>query len=104
MARFCGKLGFSHTKETRLGIYEEVVEEKTYYGDIIKDTRLNEKSSNLNDNISISNKVSVISNDYLIQNVSHLKYVVYLGAKWEVKSFDIERPRIIIYLGGLYNG
>ncbi len=104
MAKFCGKLGFSITKETRLGIYEEIVEEKKYYGDIIKDTRMNEKTSNLNDDISISSKVSIISNDYLIQNVSHLKYIIYLGVKWEVKSFDIERPRIIIYLGGLYNG
>lgn len=108
MARFCGKIGFASTEEVdpigRPGVFEDVVHEKTYYGDVLQNTRKWEKTDDVNDNLNISNKFSIIADKFAVENFQYIKYVNYFGANWKVTTVDIQYPRLILSVGGLYNG
>lgn len=104
MAKFYGQIGFVEIKETRPGVYNEVVKEESYRGDILTDTRRHESSENLNDDINISNTISIIANDHLYQKVFAIRYVKWLGVRWKVKDISVEPPRLRLTVGGVYNG
>lgn len=103
MARFCGKIGFSETIETRPGIWEEDIIEKTYYGDITRSSMRWTDGKSTNDNISISNTISIIADSYAYNNAHLMKYVEFMGTLWKIESIEVERPRLLLSLGGEYN-
>lgn len=102
MAKFYGPIGFGTTQETTAGVYELVITEKNFYGDILINNRKLENSGNLNDNINISNQISIVANPWAINNMYDIKYVTYKNKKWKVVLAEEKYPRIILTLGGLY--
>lgn len=104
MAKFSGLIGFSKTEETSPGVWEEKTIERRYKGDVLKNTRRWENSQYLNDNITIDNSLSIIADGFLYDNAYAVRYVEWMGAFWDVKTVDIQRPRLILSLGGVYNG
>lgn len=104
MAKFCGKIGYAITAETVPGVWTETIVEKTYFGDIFKDTRRNQNSGNVNDNINITTRISIIADPYAFENLQHIVYASYLGVLWKVSTIDVEPPRLILNLGDVYNG
>lgn len=104
MAKFYGKVGFAMTEETTPGIWTEEIVEKDYYGELTRNTRRYEQSGHLNDNLNISNTVSIIANPYALQNLQFIRYVEFLGAKWKVSDVEVQYPRLILSVGGVYNG
>lgn len=103
MAKFCGVLGFSITEETKPGVWVQHVTEHTVYGDLLKNSFRNEKSENLNDNFSVNHQVSILMDPYVMKNFSMLKYVKFMDTAWKVNSFEMQYPRLILTLGGVYN-
>ena len=104
MARFCGKVGYLTTEETRPGIWEDIIVERTYRGDIVKNKSMWQSTEFVNDNINISSDISILADAFAYQHFSEIKYVEFMDAKWTVTSATPERPRITLTLGGLYNG
>lgn len=105
MAKWYGKVGYSVTKETAPGVWENEDTERNYYGDILQNTsRWMANSDSTNDNLLINNKISIVSDPFADQNFSHIKYCEFMGAKWEVTNVEPQRPRLILTLGGVYNG
>lgn len=105
MARFYGVVGYIETKETKPGVWTEVVTERTYQGDVIRDSRTLQNSGNVNDNIIVSNQISVVADAYAYQNFHAIRYVVWNGIKWKASTVDVSTyPRMIMTLGGVYNG
>lgn len=106
MAKFYGAIGYSHTVEsvTQPGVYEEQITERFYRGDILRNNRRFENSGYLNDNINVSNQISIVSDAYADQNFFAIRYVKWMGAAWKVSDVEVERPRLILTLGGVYNG
>jgi hypothetical protein len=104
MAKFRGKVGFITTEETRPGIWDALVTERFYYCDLIRNFRRSESSGNLNDDINISNKISIVADPYANDNIHSIKYVEFMGTKWKVSNVEVQYPRLILDLGGLYNG
>lgn len=105
MAKFAGKIGFSKACETSPGIWTENIIEKPYYGDIRKNNRRWESNSNTtNDDILLQNTFSVIGNAYAYENCSAMRYIEYMGTKWKITNIEIEYPRLILTVGGIYNG
>lgn len=104
MARFYGKLGYGVTEETKPGVYKATIIERDVYGDLIKNVRRLEKSGGVNDNINIDNQVSIVADPYTRENFHLIKYVKFMGIAWVVKSAEVQFPRIILTLGGEYNG
>lgn len=104
MARYCGNIGFGETKETSPGIYESVITDKKYFGDVIRNTRrLESNSDSTIDNITINNEISIVADPYAKQNFHTIKYAEWMGNKWKVTNVQVEFPRLILSLGGLYN-
>lgn len=103
MAKFCGVLGFADTQETSPGVWTEKIVEKPYKGDVIRDTRRWVQSDKVNDDISISNSISIIADCYAYQHIFAIRYVKWMGATWKVESAEVQSPRLVLSIGGVYN-
>jgi len=104
MARFHGNIGYSNSVETAPGVWTDVITEREYYGDIIKQTKQWLSANQVNDNLVVNNRISIVADDFAHQNFSAMKYVIWAGEYWKISNIDIERPRFILSLGGVYNG
>lgn len=103
MAKFYGKVGFMETEETSPGNWEEKTTERYYYGDVTRNMRRWDSSSNQNDNLNVNNEISIVSDPYAVQNFHAIRYVEWMGALWKVNSVDVQYPRLTLSIGGVYN-
>lgn len=109
MGKFYDKVGFAETIEVdpinRPGIYKDTIHEGWYVGDLVMN--MSSKwidTSQLNDDLRINNKISIVADPYAYQNFHAIKYIRYKGVKWKVVSVEVSRPRLILTTGGVYNG
>lgn len=103
MAKYYGHVGYGVSTVVRPGVHSPALTEREVFGDIFKDTSLNKKGEGLNDDISLSMKVSFIADPFALTNYSQIKYATHLGAKWKVNSIEVQFPRLVLTLGGGYN-
>lgn len=104
MAKYYGKIGYAETAETNPGVWTEQIIERSYYGDMIRNTRRLQSAEQVNDNINIANDLSIIADPYAINNFHSMRYAEFMGAKWKISNVEVQYPRLILTLGGLYNG
>lgn len=104
MAKFYGKIGYANTVETKPGVYEEQIVERSYYGDLIRNTRRLQSADQVNDDINISNEISIVADPYATNNFHTMRYAVFMGTKWKISNVEVSYPRLILTLGGVYNG
>lgn len=104
MARFYGKVGFGHTVETRPGVSEDVITERSFYGDVLRPGRSFDGSEKVNRDVSATNRLSILADDYAASNADAIRFVEWRGVLRYVTSVDDERPRLILSLGEVYNG
>lgn len=106
MAKFYGKIGFTTgLAETAPGVYEDVISERNYIGDVLNILRNTHRNNNdkLNSDISINNQISIIADPYANSNVTSMRYVEWMGVKWSIADVHVQYPRLVITLGG-YGG
>jgi hypothetical protein len=115
MAKFFGKIGYyNNTVEETItengveigtGVWVDEIIEKDYYGDVLKQSRNWEPSTDqTNDNLSVSNRISIVADDFAYVNFPTMRYIIWGGVYWKIASVEIQRPRIILNIGGVYNG
>lgn len=105
MARWHGKVGYTVTAKVEAGLYEEEeVMVREYSGDYSGFAWQNQNSGGINDNLVISGTVSVVADQFAYQNCSNISYVEVEGIKWKVTKIEPQHPRLILSLGGVYNG
>lgn len=104
MPKFYGSIGYAISKETAPGVWIEDIVEHEYSGDVYRNTRKLQSGNQLNDSIDISNEISILSDPFANENFHSMRYVTYMGAKWKVSSVEVRYPRLILTVGGLYNG
>lgn len=108
MAKFNGAVGYAESsQEVTPGVWQEVIIEKTYFGDVDRNVRRLDPPSDgqtLNDNISVSNSFSILADAYAYENSQNMRYVAWNGSKWIVSTVEVSRPRLILTVGGLWNG
>lgn len=104
MSKYCGKIGYATTTETSPGIWTEVITERRYYGDVTRLSRRLENGDRLNNNVNISHSISIVADGYAYDNILALRYAEWMGTKWKVTDAEVQRPRMILTLGGVYNG
>ena len=102
--KFSGKVGFSTSKEVALDVWEDVVEEKPMRGDVLKSYAYYPNVTAMHETTNLGHRISLIGNEYLLKQYMQMKYVVMDGTYWEVSTVEIQRPRVIATLGGIYNG
>lgn len=104
MSKCSGVIGYVLSEETQPGVWTPTPIEKQYYGDVIIDNRRIVDANQINDNVTINNNISVVSNKFMLDNMAYMKYATFQNSKWQITSVSIKSPRILITLGGLYNG
>ena len=104
MPKFCGNIGYAISKETTPGVWIEDIVERQYFGDVYRNTRKLQSGNQVNDSIDISNEISILSDPFANENFHSMRYVTYMGAKWKVSRVEVRYPRLILTVGGLYNG
>lgn len=104
MGKWFGKIGYAVTEETTPGVWVEQITERTYYGDIIHNTRRLQTSDKLNDDINVSNEISIVADPFARDNFHAMRYIEFMGTRWKVSSVEVQYPRLILSLGGVYNG
>ena len=105
MARFFGELGYADDSvETAPGTCEEQIVERSYFGDILQNIRSLREGQYVNSDISVNNRISVVVDAYAIEHFHAIRYVKWSGVRWIVDTVTVQRPRLILELGGVYNG
>lgn len=105
MAKFYGVIGYAQTLETKPGVWTESITERYYYGDLTSLNSRYQTAEKLNDDITVSNVLSIVADPFAYENFQHIRYVEFMGTKWRVTNIDANNyPRLILSLGGVYNG
>ena len=104
MAKWYGEIGFAETVETKPGVWVEQITKRNYYGDVTRDSRRLQTADKLNDNVNISNQISIISDPYANENFHSMRYAFYMGTRWKITDIEVQYPRLNLTLGGVWNG
>lgn len=104
MARFFDKVGYELPGTLVNGVWTADIIERDHYGEVLDATRSLEPSDKVNDDFRLQNRISIVADAFALQNFAYIKYVSWMGARWEAASVAIARPRLILTLGGVYNG
>lgn len=102
--KFFGKVGYGKSGESVNGVWADTITERSYYGDVVKDTRRIVVGSDVNNDISTGNSIEIVADPYASEHFHAIKYVEWAGALWTVTEVEQKRPRLILRLGGVYNG
>lgn len=104
MAKFYGVIGYATCNETSPGVWVDDIVERNYFCELIRNTRRLQTSDKVNDNIEIANEISIVADPFAEQNFHSMKYIEFMGAKWKITNVEVQRPRLILSVGGVYNG
>lgn len=106
MARFHGEIGYGNSVEEPAGsgVWIDEIVEYSYYGDVLRNTRKLQDGESLNDNISVGNSISIVADQYAVENFFAIRYIRWAGALWTVTNVEVQSPRLILRLGDIYNG
>lgn len=107
MAKFFGIVGYGYA-ETGIGDRDDIVTdrvvERSYYGDVTRNSRKWESGSSVNDNLVINNQISIVADAFAWDHYFAIKYVKWMGACWKVTNVEVQRPRLLLTIGDVYNG
>lgn len=104
MPRYYGKVGYGTPVETKPGIWEDVIVEKSYFGDVVRNIRQLREGEYVNDDLSVNNSISIVADAYANANFFNIRYVEWVGTLWTVSDVEVRSPRLLLTLGGVYNG
>ena len=104
MAKSRIKIGFATTVETCPGIWDEQIQEKIYYADVTRRYVKQNYNTTINANVDISNTLSVVANPEILTNLQSIRYVSWMGQRWSIGSIEVNYPRLILGIGGIWNG
>jgi hypothetical protein len=80
------------------------VTEISYFGDVIRNSLKSQSGESVNNDLSVSNSISIVADMYAREHFSAIRYVEWAGTKWSVTEIEVQHPRLILRLGGVYNG
>jgi hypothetical protein len=103
MSKFYGRIGFAVNTEIRPGVWDDSIVAYNYFGDWTRNTSHTQTSETLPDSINISNELSIVANPFARENFHKMRYVEYMGAKWKITNVELQYPRLILTIGGVYN-
>jgi hypothetical protein len=104
MNRFYGKVGYGVSVETSPGVFEDVITEFSYFGDIVRNSLKFREGQSVNNDLTVSNSISVVADAYANEHFFAIRYVEWAGALWTVSEVEVQSPRLLLRLGGVYNG
>lgn len=103
MAKWYGNIGYAEMVDVGHNDWRDQITVRPYYGDIIRNTRMLQNSGGLNDNVNIGNQISIVADPYANQHIYDMRYAEFQGSRWKITNVDVQYPRLILTLGGIYN-
>lgn len=104
MAKFYGNVAYGVTEQTSPGVWEKRIMTRKYRGDVLRpNTRRLAATENVNDNLKVTNVISVMADAYAYLHFTDIQYIEWMGVKWKVETAEVRRPRIDLTLGGMWN-
>ena len=104
MSKFYGAIGYIAEVETAVDVVENLPIERMYRGELLRNSRSLQNGTDINDNINIGNQISILADPYANNHIHDMRYVRWRGTNWKVTNVDVQPPRLILSLGGVYNG
>lgn len=104
MARFSGKIGYGIPTETAVDVWSDVITERAFKGEIPRDSVTQIQSDKMNDDVRHEDRISIVADAFALGNYTRIKYVERAGSLWTVTAVEVKRPRLILSLGGVYDG
>ena len=106
--RFHGTVGIAVSTQTAPGVWEDVITERTYQGDVIRNARRLVPPSlvppELNSDLALENSFSILADAEAYANYMNFRYVKWEGSFWTITSVEVNRPRLILTVGGQWDG
>jgi hypothetical protein len=102
--KYSGKFGLGSTVETVAGVWEDVITEVDYIGDVVQSTEAFSLEGSVLPQYRTTTSVSVLSGGVDKEDYTDLRYVTYAGQRWTIASVVVEPPRLVIYIGEVYDG
>lgn len=102
--RFSGAVGYGTSEQTAPGVWEDKISERQYFGDVIRNSRNERSAEKVNAEIVVSNSISIVADAYANDHFFDIRYVMWMGKPWIVSEVLVEAPRLVLRLGGVYNG
>lgn len=104
MAKFYGEIGYGETVESAPGVHKDQIVEYKYKGDILRNTRRLTEGQSVNNDITVNNSISIVADAYARDHFFAIRYIRWAGVLWTVTEVDVQSPRLLLRLGGVYNG
>lgn len=104
MSKWYGQIGYAVMSNTKPGVWTETYVERNYYGDLTRNARRLQTTDKVNDDITLSNEISIIADPYAMEHFHTMRYATFGNAKWKITNAEVQFPRIVLSLGGVYNG
>jgi hypothetical protein len=104
MAKFYGVIGYGEAVETVPGVWKDRIVEFNYYGDVVRNTRHLQEGENLNNDLTVGNSISIVADAYANEHFFAIRYIKWAGALWTVSDVEVQSPRLLLRLGGVYHG
>lgn len=102
--RYSGKFGLAVPTEIAPGVWDDVITERDYIGDVVQSTEAFSLEGSVLPQYRTTTSVSVLSDGVLKENYTDLRYVTHAGQRWTIASIAVQPPRLVIYIGEVYNG
>jgi hypothetical protein len=105
MSKWYGIIGYAEHVETTPGDWDEIITERSYFGDVYKNARMLQTTNvGTNDNVNVSTQISIVADPYSLNKFHTMRYAEFMGNKWKITNVDVQYPRLVLTIGGLYNG
>jgi hypothetical protein len=104
MAKFHGAVGYAENREVKPGVWQDIIHERSYFGDVKRNTRQLREGESLNDDLTVQNSIEIVADAYAYDHFFAIRFVDWAGALWKVTEVTVQSPRLLLRLGGVYNG
>ena len=105
MTKWYGKVGYSETVETKPGVWTSQETIREYYGDVIRNsTRWTVNSDSTNDDLTVNCQISIVADPFALDKFYSMKWIEFMGTKWKITGVEPQFPRLLLTLGGVFNG
>lgn len=103
--KWYGKVGFVKSVQTAPSVWSNDETIREYYGDVYRiSNQWSTNSDSTNDDLNVNHQISIMADPFACDNCHSIKWIEFMGARWKVKSFESKPPRLVLTVGGVWNG
>lgn len=103
--KWYGKVGYIKHVQSAPSVWTDEETIREYQGDVYRiSNQYSANSDSTNDDFTANHQISIIADPYLCSNCHSIRWVEFMGARWKVKSFEVKPPRLVLTIGGVWNG